>query len=64
LFANTNITGAQTIGVTDPYMLYIKNIEAEVNGMLGHQLNFTLTNSSTTSVELFAVEAEVMKSYP
>jgi hypothetical protein len=64
LFANTNITGAQTIGVTDPYMLYIKNIEAEVNGMLGHQLNFTLTNPSTTSVELFAVEAEVMKSYP
>ena len=64
LFANTNITGAQPIGVADPYILYIKNMEAETHGMLGHLLNFSLVNQNTTSVELFAVESEVMKSYP
>ena len=39
-------------------------MEAETHGMLGHMLNFSLVNQNTTSVELFAVESEVMKSYP
>ena len=32
--------------------------------LLGHYLIFTLINESTNSTELFAVESEVMKSYP
>ena len=64
LFVNTNLSGAQPLSVADPYILYIKNVEAEALGMLGHQLNFTLTNENTTSTELFAIEADVMKSFP
>ena len=64
MFVNTSIEGNQTIGVVDPYILYIKNVEAETGGMIGHSLDFTLTNFNTNSVELFAIESEVMKSYP
>ena len=39
-------------------------MEAETHGMLGHELTFTLTNYNTTATELFAIEADVMKSYP
>jgi hypothetical protein len=47
-----------------PYFLYIKNSVAESHGVLGHYCVFELTNSSIDKVELFAVESEVMKSYP
>ena len=46
------------------FYMYIKNGEAESHGLLGHYAEVTLTNSSTTAVELFAVESEVMKSFP
>lgn len=48
------------------YFLYIKNAVSESHGMLGHYCEFTLTldSSVTSSSELFAVESEVMKSYP
>ena len=64
LFVNTQISGAQPISVADPYILYIKNMEAETHGMLGHLLNFSLINTNTTATELFAIESDVMKSYP
>ncbi len=64
LFVNTEISGAQPISVADPYILYIKNMEAETHGMLGHLLNFSLVNTNTTATELFAIESDVMKSYP
>ncbi len=64
IFVNTSVTGSTIISEAQPYILYIKNMEAETHGMLGHQLTFTLTNENTTSTELFAVEAEAMKSYP
>ena len=57
-------TGSQPILITDPYMLYIKSSEAESHGLLGHYCIFTVTNTSTAATELFAVESEVMKSYP
>jgi hypothetical protein len=44
--------------------MYIKSSVAESHGVLGHYCIFTLENNSTTKVELFAVESEVMKSYP
>lgn len=49
---------------TNCFFNYVKNPVAESYGALGHYLNFTLTNTNTTAVELFAVESQVMKSYP
>lgn len=46
------------------FFLYVKNSVAESHGVLGHYCTFTLSNSSTSKIELFAVESEVMKSFP
>ncbi len=61
---NTNSTNAQPLPANPAFFLYIKNLVAESHGILGHYCEFTLTNESTTATELFAVEAQVMKSYP
>ena len=61
---NTNSTNAQPLPANPAFFLYIKNLVAESHGILGHYCEFTLTNESTTATELFAVETEVMKSYP
>ena len=45
-------------------ILFSKNQTAESYGVLGHFCEFTLTNTATTAVELFAVETEIMKSFP
>ena len=57
-------SGSQPILITDPYILYIKSSEAESHGLLGHYCVFTLVNESTLPTELFAVESDIMKSYP
>lgn len=46
------------------YVMSTKNLVAESHGILGHYGVFTLTNTDTEAVELFAVKSEVMKSYP
>ena len=46
------------------FILFAKNQNAESYGVLGHFCEFTLTNTATTPVELFAVETEIMKSFP
>tara|TARA_R110000851_G_scaffold18229_8_gene57348 strand:- start:5646 stop:6488 length:843 start_codon:yes stop_codon:yes gene_type:complete len=51
-------------GVDVNYVMITKNLVAESHGILGHYGVFTLTNTDTVSVELFAVKSEVMKSYP
>ena len=50
--------------VTPAYYFFIKNGTAESHGILGHYAVFTLKNNDTNAVELFAVESEVMKSFP
>ena len=50
--------------IPDAYFLYIKNSVAESHGVLGHYCVFTIENDNTNKVELFAVESEVMKSFP
>ena len=55
---------AQPLPANPALFLYIKNLVAESHGILGHYCEFTLTNESTTATELYAVEAQVMKSYP
>ena len=60
--------------VVDPYssapaafgepVFYVKNSQAESYGLLGSFIEVRLTNNSTTQVELFAAQSEVMKSFP
>tara|TARA_R100000734_G_scaffold19121_2_gene18274 strand:- start:5742 stop:7784 length:2043 start_codon:yes stop_codon:yes gene_type:complete len=64
IIINTSIPNSNTIPIQDAYIAYIKNQEAESYGLLGHYCLFTLTNTNSTATELFAVESEVMKSYP
>lgn len=64
IVVNTTITGGGVPPITTPYFLYIKNAEAESHGVLGHYCVFELINNNQNKVELFAVESEVMKSYP
>lgn len=67
---NNNIvmdtSDASTIAMTDnvSFILFVKNAVAESHGVLGHYCKVTMTNSSTEGLELFAVESEVMKSFP
>ena len=64
ILIDTSISGTSTITIQDPYILYIKSSVAESHGLLGHYCIFTLINESSKATELFAVESEVMKSYP
>jgi len=57
-------TGSTIPAIQDPYTFYIKNSVAESHGVLGHYCRFDLTNQSADKIELFALETEVMKSYP
>lgn len=65
-----NIKVDTTIGSTFPipssgaYILYVKNSVAESHGVLGHYCTFNISNYSTSKIELFAIESEIMKSYP
>ena len=61
---DTTISGATVPPIQTPYLMYIKNSVAESHGVLGHYCVFNLENDRTSKVELFAVESEVMKSYP
>jgi hypothetical protein len=64
IVVNASIAGGGIPPITTPFFMYIKGSVAESHGVLGHYCIFTLENNSTTKVELFAVESEVMKSYP
>lgn len=64
LTLDATITGALPITSQDPLWLYIKNSVAESHGILGHYCVFQLINTDTQGIELFAVEADVMKSFP
>jgi hypothetical protein len=64
LTIDTTISGTTPIPIQDAFFLYIKNSVAESHGVLGHYCTFTLSNTSTSKVELFAVQSDVMKSFP
>ena len=64
IVVNTTVTGGSVPPISTPYFLYIKNSVAESHGVLGHYCVFELTNENQNKVELFAVETEVMKSFP
>ena len=64
LVINTTITGAGAIPDQNDYFLYIKDSVAESHGVLGHYCTFNMQNYSTSKIELFVVESEIMKSFP
>lgn len=64
IIVDTSIAGGSIPSIVDPFFMYIKGSVAESHGVLGHYCVFMLENSETIKVELFAVESEVMKSYP
>jgi hypothetical protein len=61
---DTSTAGTTPIPSNVETFLFIKNSVAESHGVLGHYAVFNLTYSENTKVELFAVESEVMKSFP
>tara|TARA_R100001480_G_scaffold7399_1_gene15073 strand:- start:5697 stop:6509 length:813 start_codon:yes stop_codon:yes gene_type:complete len=63
LVVDTTVTGGNM--PTQPsYFLVARNQIAESHGVLGHYALTTLTHPGTTQGELFAVQSDVMKSYP
>ena len=52
------------IPVQGDFIMSYKNSVAESHGVLGYYMEFTLTNSNTSPVELFSVGSDIMKSYP
>lgn len=58
------VLGSVPIPIQDAYFLYTKNSVAESHGVLGHYCTFSLDNSFDTKIELFAVQSDVMKSFP
>lgn len=64
LYVSTNYEGAVAFPLNDPYIMFLKSSEAESHGLLGHYCIFTISNFNTGKTELFAVEADIMKSYP
>lgn len=65
---STTVPGTTNpIPIQDAYFLYIKNPVAESHGVLGHYCEFFLelpVGKAQQPSELFAVESEVMKSFP
>ena len=63
---NLNLTGGTYTPVVGDFVMYFKNAQAESLGVMGHYADVTLTLPSTvtTASELFAIESELMKSYP
>ena len=59
-----NATG--TLPTAGDFVMYFKDAQAESLGVMGHYADVTLTLPSTvtSASELFAIESELMKSYP
>lgn len=66
LVVNNNMLSPTTTPIpTDAeYFMYVKNSVAESHGVLGHYCTFNLQNNSKIKIELFAIQSEVMKSFP
>ena len=64
-YIRINTTGGASPSIGD-FVMYFKNSQAESLGVMGHYAEITLTlpNSVTSASELFAIESELMKSYP
>tara|TARA_R110002167_G_scaffold233626_1_gene438844 strand:+ start:5876 stop:6622 length:747 start_codon:yes stop_codon:yes gene_type:complete len=59
-----NGTGAGVIPTAGQFMMYIRNNIAESYGATGYYLAYSLTNDSTSFVELYGISSNLFKSYP
>ncbi len=60
-------TNPPVIGTNAPpnsFVFYFKDVVAESHGARGYFMQFTLENTNTRAVELFAVGGSIMKSFP
>ena len=64
IVVDASIGGATAPDVLNPYVIGVKDDTAESYGLLGHFCRFILENTGPSPTELFAVQAELMKSYP
>jgi hypothetical protein len=64
LTIDISIPGTTPIPIQDAFFLYIKDSVAESHGVLGHYCKFNIENNSNSKIELFAVQSEIMKSFP
>jgi len=58
------IDTATNLPVTTNFIMFLKNSEVESYGSRGYYAEVKLTNNLTTESELFALSAEVFKSFP
>ena len=61
---DSTINGASNPTTNTPLMMALKNTIAESHGILGHYTLMTLENLGPARAELFAIESQLMKSYP
>ena len=64
IIVHVTVAGGAAIPLGSNYCLYAKNAVAESHGVLGHYATTTLSHPGTTQGELFAVQSDVMRSYP
>ena len=53
-----------TVPVNGQFIMYVKNNIAESYGATGYYLAYTLTNDSTSFVELYGIASNLFKSFP
>ena len=63
---NNDTTAFPTLTVADvtKFTYYVQSVSVESHGVIGNYLEFNLLLSTTSASELFAVKADIMKSYP
>jgi len=64
LIVDTTVTGGAVPPTATQFFLYAKNSTAESHGVLGHYAKTTLSHPGTTQAELYAIQSDLMKSYP
>ncbi|QDP61297.1 MAG: putative structural protein [Prokaryotic dsDNA virus sp.] len=68
IVVDNTVLGATAVPATSQAMsgdlYYAKNNQANSTGLVGHYLEFTILDFSSSPSELFAVQSDVMKSYP
>ena len=64
IYDATAVTGSSPSPIQDPFLFYVKNSMAESSGVLARYCELKLINGSISHVEMFAVNGDVMKSFP
>jgi len=63
-FMSVDCSGAGSAPAVGDFIFFVKDAVAESHGARGYFMEYTLQNTNTSAVELFAVGSDVMKSFP